>query len=1538
MENFEKIEKNENSENFEKNENSENSENFENFYDNYENPLSVSKMNIRFERISKEINIITDVDILKNSLIKNIIDLEIISNSVEFYKKKNFFFKKKISKISKNFEKIKIENSEKISKKKKELKNLRKENLENDRKKMILEKKIKNYDLIFKENLKEENIEKIFRENFLMVDKISCLERENNLYKKKLKNLKKKILDLKFSKNFEKIEKIKFEENFKKILKNQKKKIENLIFSNLNKIDLKNFRELNFENIFLKEELINLKLEKNSSAKIFCDFKINQINYEKLILKNLDLEILNENLIFEIKNIRKIFEGKNEEFEYFLKIIKNLNEKIFEKNQNFDFIKKFENFENRGFLDFSSLKKIFENFDIKISKYDFEILKKFFLVEENKNIHFRDLIFKLKIENLNFSNFYLKKNFVKIFEELNKLNMGPFELFEFFDIKNEKKIFLEDFLKGVENLNLKIDKFLIKSFFEKNLNFEENFFSKSEFINFFNFYLKKNSKKEFFSKNEKNWEFEIGNEILDYIYNNKKKYENIDEFFFSLDFEKKGFLNFENIENLFLKKLKLNFEKKNIENFFIIIDKKFSNKIFKEEFERFLKKCGDFNRIENKINNFYDFEQENENFENFQKNEKIKNFDILENKIEFLIKEKKILKENFEKLNFHLKQKNLSINFLEKKNLEISKNFEKLKNQIKKFRVEKNEKKNKNSKNQNSKINFFKKNSENENLKNFLKIEKKLTQNFLIQNENLKLQILKLEDENENLLNLKFSESSNLSKNSQKMDLMINYLNSKYDETDLKISQKNLKEKISKKNLEIFFLKEKIEKIKNKKFDLQIFLIEKINFLQKENLEKNEFSIFDIKKLNFVENQISEFVKNLENLQNENLELRKKNKNLEINFEILKKKNENFLKKKEIFEISNENLILKKYENLIEENSKIKISNIKYDKNEIFLKIEKENLEKKILNFKNFIKKLENEISVNFENFNKREKYWTSKFQDFLKKKNFSEKKNFEKNKNNFINQNQNPNQMVVSINQNSFLLGSNKENKILENLKIEIISKNEKIENLENLIKNSKKEKNLFSIESKIKEKKIISKNYIENEKILKAAQKTVKILKTIISEKNLEISELKFENSDFEKKILNLKNEKNILEILVENLKLEKKMEISEENFCEEKIILGVKKKMDIKKHDDYQILLNDYKIRINFLDEEKKNLEKLNLDLISKLGILKKKNNFEIFEKNEKKFFEKNLEFEKIKKENFEFEKILKNLEIENFDLIKENKNLKKKILEIENLKNFEIEKKNNLKKIQNSKKKDFFQKLKILKNQKKKIFNDFEILELEKNDYEEKYKNCNNKIIELNLRNIKKDEKILRLKKKIRNLNKNPIFIEEEKIEKLENFEKPKGGPKEISQGGVYENFEKSENLEKIKNLEKVENSKISKKKIFSKIIIKSENSSKFQNWEELILVLKTKLLEEKSKLLFLSKDLKNIFFDKKKKKLPEKILDLFSNYNIVIKIEDQRNFILWFLKYNKSDFFKNFYINIISLKNSKNFQNEKKIEKKKNFEN
>lgn len=63
---------------------------------------------------------------------------------------------------------------------------------------------------------------------------------------------------------------------------------------------------------------------------------------------------------------------------------------------------------------------------------------------------------------------------------------------------------------------------------------------------------------------------------------------------------------------------------------------------------------------------------------------------------------------------------------------------------------------------------------------------------------------------------------------------------------------------------------------------------------------------------------------------------------------------------------------------------------------------------------------------------------------------------------------------------------------------------------------------------------------------------------------------------------------------------------------------------------------------------------------------------------------------------------------------------------------------------------------------------------------------------------------------------------------------------------------------------------------------------------------------------------ISKQLTSIYKDRDENKLPEKILDVFLKNKLMLTSKCQKSFIQWFMKYNKYDFFLNFFNNIIIL--------------------
>lgn len=98
---------------------------------------------------------------------------------------------------------------------------------------------------------------------------------------------------------------------------------------------------------------------------------------------------------------------------------------------------------------------------------------------------------------------------------------------------------------------------------------------------------------------------------------------------------------------------------------------------------------------------------------------------------------------------------------------------------------------------------------------------------------------------------------------------------------------------------------------------------------------------------------------------------------------------------------------------------------------------------------------------------------------------------------------------------------------------------------------------------------------------------------------------------------------------------------------------------------------------------------------------------------------------------------------------------------------------------------------------------------------------------------------------------------------------------------------------------------------------------------FFSFEEFVLVLKRELLKDQRRLLCISKQISSIYKDRDINRTPEKILDIFQRFGLVLSVKTQKKFIAWFLKYNKFDFFQNFYVNIMILNESPEGEPESK---------
>lgn len=75
--------------------------------------------------------------------------------------------------------------------------------------------------------------------------------------------------------------------------------------------------------------------------------------------------------------------------------------------------------------------------------------------------------------------------------------------------------------------------------------------------------------------------------------------------------------------------------------------------------------------------------------------------------------------------------------------------------------------------------------------------------------------------------------------------------------------------------------------------------------------------------------------------------------------------------------------------------------------------------------------------------------------------------------------------------------------------------------------------------------------------------------------------------------------------------------------------------------------------------------------------------------------------------------------------------------------------------------------------------------------------------------------------------------------------------------------------------------------------FDKIVIKSQKYDKFRSYEELIMILKSQMLQNKDRLVYISKQISKVFKDRQSTNFPEKILDTFKVYNVQFKVKDQK---------------------------------------------
>ena len=486
-------------------------------------------------------------------------------------------------------------------------------------------------------------------------------------------------------------------------------------------------------------------------------------------------------------------------------------------------------------------------------------------------------------------------------------------------------------------------------------------------------------------------------------------------------------------------------------------------------------------------------------------------------------------------------------------------------------------------------------------------------------------------------------------------------------------------------------------------------------------------------------------------------------------------------------------------------------------------------------------------------------------------------------------------------------------------------------VKKLENLVDDKKIEKKDFenNLKNKIKELNFDSKKY--RKKILKKNKATdFNLLKINIKEEEENNNILKIEKKKILEKISQNKN------IIIKN---EKDSEINSDEFTTK----NTKKRKKEKKNMFLDFSLLNYRSDKFHKKEKHKNIKinktslSLNSNCLLKEKMSLKKNQILIKRKNLNSFQNLNkVRFEN-KNENHIFDLKIKNLSNKNLQKINE---LKKKLENIDkNWKNYNLIKEDELsEKIRlDFQKKSFREEKKILSEIKKKIFFNFEMVDIlnKKKNLEKEYDCLMKKIDEVS-------ELCIFLKKNISRKNKEKKLF-------LENFENKKEKnylfklEKEINENdkilinseNTYKNLmlKKIEIKREILKLEKKKNNLKIENNLFSSNLINDYDHTLLSSKE--ILEYKIKNLQKnfikKKKIIENLNSVKKILiinFKKKKKNLISISLDILIN----IKIENS----LLKTKIKILEKEKNFVNNQNFEKNEKKFEKEELIKEKINY--
>ena len=847
---------------------------------------------------------------------------------------------------------------------------------------------------------------------------------------------------------------------------------------------------------------------------------------------------------------------------------------------------------------------------IIVSEYDLKLIKRYLCLEITEKLsltifirHLR--IFKLSSTDSLETNQNKTQNVLSAFEAT---QMTPDDLYTYFDINKKNKVYFEGIVTGLTKLDIKVDQFELKSFFENQTLTRDDYLNRSEFVSAIEFVKRNLTITETIDKDGVIWENRLGCKTNSFIKQNKIGVKCAIDLFSILDIEENGYLRQKELKKLINDKLKEDLSDQKISTLFSFISRRSDGRIYLIDFENWLTQSEEIDQV-NSI-------KDKQLLFNRKSSDDSLNLILADKAVSYRAEKisKRVEEQNktINRLTLELKQNRETIEFLEETQRHGEERLKTAEKDFKRVKAEYLSVKQKND----EKVNEGAMHAKNlaltdEPNKQELQQQKEINSVLFEENETLKLQVARLDDELIHLQKVTAKSNSGSQKSTNEVLMMTKYLNSKYEEGNFKKAIEKYKADIIAYGEEKYRLEQLIDQQRQKQLEFSFYLINLIKDLQEEvsRFTKHQINSFDDKELNKLFGDFDRLQKKVNELDCNNLALKEKLCEKTAKLDSIRVNTNNNKRIDKLSQIRSNTVLFQQIEGLIEENTGLKIKNIETEKKVILNDQKYDSIKNNVKLQQELKKKAENDLKLQLKAFHDREIYWTKRMSSMLRTSSQLERYSEElrESQSQFKEQKEN-------IETNRYHSKPDKTEKQSDNLELlklrhELQQLAQERDNLVDKVKGYQANQAISEIDQKYQNNRITSKMERQSNQLLNAAQNSIKLLQTVIKEKDLEIDELKSDIVDYRERTKSLQNDLNLRRAELDALR-ESTSKLSKAERLKERDQSDVFKKLE-QRSDDYQTIVENYKKRVDFLEKQTGELEALNDELLAKVRALQTKN---------------------------------------------------------------------------------------------------------------------------------------------------------------------------------------------------------------------------------------------------------------------------------------------------------------------------------------